>query len=147
MIKNRYYALLLTLLLCPAVLATTIYKWVDENGVTHYSQQVPPEKPSETLYSEEIEQQKVGFIAPKESEVSLPAKSPQQTAAEAIVLQDKAQAKAICSNAKHQLNLLNTHTRLTRKNEQTGDMERMTEEQRQAAMSAQQEKISLFCVK
>ncbi|WP_239473279.1 DUF4124 domain-containing protein [Shewanella algidipiscicola] len=147
MIKIRYHALLLTLILSPAVFATTIYKWVDENGVTHYSQQVPPDRPSETLYSEDIEQQKVGFIAPKETEVSVPTKNPQQTAAEAIVRQDKAQAKAICSNAKHQLNLLNTHTRLTRRNAQTGDMERMTEEQRQAAMSAQQEKISLFCIK
>lgn len=147
MIKNRYYALLLTLALSPAVLATTIYKWVDENGVTNYSQQVPPEKSSETLYSEEIEQQKVGFIAPKVTAASAPTKSSEQTATQAIVLQDKAQAKAICSNAKHRLNLLNTHTRLTQKNEQTGDMEKMTEEQRQAAISIQQERIRLFCVK
>ena len=48
------------------VSAGVIYTWVDENGVTHYSQQAPQQEniKAEKLYSEDLEQAKVGFIAP-----------------------------------------------------------------------------------
>ncbi|MCZ4339224.1 DUF4124 domain-containing protein [Shewanella colwelliana] len=147
MTRKSYYILLVTMLFSPTILATTIYKWVDEKGVTHYSQQVPPEKQSEKLYSEDIEQKKVGFVAPKVKAVSEPEKSDLELAAQEISKKDKAQASAICDNAKHQLNVLETHTRLTRKNEDSDEPVRMTEEERQSEISAQKEKIRLFCKK
>jgi hypothetical protein len=39
---KRYLLFTLMCLACPVVLATTIYKWVDENGVVHYSDQPHP---------------------------------------------------------------------------------------------------------
>ncbi|CAM3126421.1 DUF4124 domain-containing protein [Shewanella loihica] len=148
MMTGKFYlSALLSLFLCAPTFATTIYKWVDENGVTHYSQEKPPEAKTEKLYSEDIEQKKVGFTAPKVVEKKGEQKSEAALAAEAINEKDKAQAKAICENAKHQLNVLETHTRLTRKNEENGEMVRMTEEDRQSEISAQKQRIKLFCEK
>ncbi len=148
MMTGKFYvSALLGLLLCAPAFATTIYKWVDENGVTHYSQEKPPEITTEKLYSEDIEQQKVGFTAPKVTERQEEQKSEAALAAEAITEKDKAQAKAICENAQHQLKVLETHTRLTRKNEKDGEMVRMTEEDRQSEIAAQKQRIKLFCNK
>lgn len=147
MTGKNYHLLLLTLLFCPTILATTIYKWVDENGVTHYSQEMPPEKQTEKLYSEEIEPKKIGSVSPRISAPDEIDKNELAIAATEITKQDKKQAKMICDSAKHQLNVLETHTRLTRKNEQSGEMERMTEEDRQAQIAVQKERIRLFCVK
>nr|WP_275658988.1 DUF4124 domain-containing protein [Shewanella sp. Isolate11] len=145
MTRKSFCALLLVLFFCPTLFATTIYKWVDEKGVTHYSQQMPPEKQAEKLYSEDIEQQRVGFVAPSASAAKEPVPSEMEAAANEINQKDKEQAKMICDSATHQLNVLNTHTNLTRKNAQTGEMEKMTEEQRQEQIAAQQERIRLFC--
>ncbi|QYK02291.1 DUF4124 domain-containing protein [Shewanella psychrotolerans] len=147
MTRKSYYTLLFIVLLSPTVFATTIYKWVDENGVTHYSQEMPPEKHTEKLYSEDIEPKKVGSVSPKSSKPIEPKKTELEAAATKIKSKDKEQAQMICDSAKHQLNVLETHTRLTRKNEQSGEMERMTEEDRQAQIASQKERIRLFCVK
>ena len=147
MTRKSYCALLFIVLFSPTIFATTIYKWVDENGVTHYSQEMPPEKQTEKLYSEDIEPKKVGSVAPKISTPTEPEKTEVEAAAVEINNKDKQQAKMICDSAKHQLNVLETHTRLTRKNEQSGEMERMTEEDRQAQIESQKERIRLFCVK
>ncbi|MCE9680587.1 DUF4124 domain-containing protein [Shewanella sp. AS1] len=142
-----YCTLLLPLLFSPALLATTIYKWVDEKGVTHYSQQMPTEKQVETLYSEDIEQQKVGYVSPTQAPEQSAGKTEAQQAASALKEQDAAQAKMICDSAMHQLNVLTTHSSLTRKDEKTGEMVKMTEEERQAQIASQQERINLFCDK
>ena len=147
MTRKSYCALLFIVLFSPTIFATTIYKWVDENGVTHYSQEMPPEKQTEKLYSEDIEPKKVGSVAPKISTPTEPGKTELDAAAAETTNKDKQQAKMICDSAKHQLNVLETHTRLTRKNEQSGEMERMTEEDRQAQIASQKERIRLFCVK
>ncbi|WP_394205792.1 DUF4124 domain-containing protein [Shewanella waksmanii] len=124
--------------------ATTIYKWVDKNGVTHYSQQQPQQGEAEKLYSEDIEQAPIGFESPK-----VPEEVTQQdeltVAAETITRQDQAQAKAICDSAKHQLNLLQTSARLRKKDPETGEIEMMTDEQKQAEIANQQKRIKLFC--
>ncbi|QYJ87955.1 DUF4124 domain-containing protein [Shewanella mesophila] len=147
MIWKSYYTLLFIALMSPTVFATTIYKWVDEKGVPHYSQEMPPEKQTEKLYSEDLEPKKVGSVAPKMATPAEAEKTELEVAAAEINRKDKEQAKMICDSAKHQLNVLETHTRLTRKNEQSGEMERMTEEERQAQIASQKERIRLFCVK
>ncbi len=142
---TRKSYLLLLVLFSPSLFATTIYKWIDEKGITHYSQQLPIGKNAQQLDSKDIEQRKVGFVAPSSTIAKEEKLSAIEIAANELHQKDKAQAKMICENATHQLNVLTTHTNLTRKNEQTGEMEKMTEEQRQAHILTQQERITLFC--
>ncbi|MFT5790551.1 MAG: hypothetical protein ACI8SJ_002680, partial [Shewanella sp.] len=63
----------------------------------------------------------------------------------AIKKSDKAQAKTICESARHSLNVLTSHSKLNQKSKETGKTVAMTEEQRQAAITEQKERVSLFC--
>ena len=144
----RFLALVLPLLFMTSVSATVIYKWVDENGVTHYSQQIPEnandQSKSTKLNSEDIEPKAIGTVAPtarkKEKELS----QAQQDAA-AINEHDKEQAKEICNNAKYNLDILMTHTKLNSKDQRTGEVVAVTEEQRQEKIKMQKQRIKLFC--
>lgn len=64
----RFLVLALPLLFITSVSATVIYKWVDEHGVTHYSQQNPEnvidQSKSTKLNSEDIEPKAIGALAP-----------------------------------------------------------------------------------
>ena len=47
---NRFAAItVIALLVSPAVEAAQMYRWVDENGVTHFSTKRPPQKNAEQL--------------------------------------------------------------------------------------------------
>jgi len=150
--KETFSAMLLriacSILLTQPVWAGVIYTWVDENGVTHYSQQPPEQEQSKAqqLYSEDIEPGKVGYIAPVKKEAPPEMSEPEKSAA-LIKAQDAKQAEAICENAKHNLNVLTTHTKLTRQAEGNKEPVAMTEEERQAAISENQQRIKLFCDK
>lgn len=125
--------------------ATVIYTWVDENGQSHYSQEPPVGIEAARLYSEDIEADKVGYVAPKKAEPVPSDEAQQQADAKLIKEKDSEQAAAICQNATHSLNVLTSHSNLNRKNEQTGEVETMTEPQRQAAIAENQQRIKLFC--
>ena len=143
-----YRWLWLSLFIGP-VSAGVIYTWVDENGVTHYSQQAPQQESIKTskLYSEDLEQAKVGFIAPiKKVEPTSKANELEKSAAQ-IKEKDAKQAKSICESAKHNLEILTTHTKLIRQTSDSGESVAMTEEDRQASIAQQQERIKLFCDK
>lgn len=131
------------------VSAGVIYTWVDENGVTHYSQQAPQQEniKAEKLYSEDLEQAKVGFIAPvKKAEATSEVNELEKSAA-LIKEKDAKQAQSICKSAKHNLDILTTHTKLIRQTSDSGESVAMTEEDRQASIAQQQERIKLFCDK
>ncbi|MBW8184239.1 DUF4124 domain-containing protein [Shewanella nanhaiensis] len=146
---TKLILLSLSLTLTFTVSATVIHKWVDKDGVTHYSQQ-PPENTdtdSSKLYSEDIEQKPIGFIQPKVRESSAAVQTEDEKNAEAIRKQSSEQAAAICENAKQNLNILTSHSRLKSKDEKTGEMVSMREEDRQEQISTQKERIKLFCKK
>lgn len=129
--------------------ANIIYTWVDANGVTHYSQQPPEDAQTPThtdkLYSDDLKPKQIGTVAPSSPIVKNQAQTDLEKTAAAINQADSAQAKQICENARHSLNVLTTHAKLNKKNKQTGEVVAMTEEQRQASISEQKERIKLFC--
>lgn len=130
-------------------MASVIYTWVDEQGVTHYSQEPPTQAQQQArqLNSQDLEPAKVGYIAPANKDES-PKLSDAEKSAALIKERDAEQAKSICDNAKHYLNVLTTHTNLIRQNaDKTKEGQAMTEEERQAAIAQQQERIKLFCTK
>ena len=136
-------------LLGQPVVAGVIYTWVDEQGVTHYSQQPPEQEQlkASQLYSEDIERAKVGYVAPIKKEQPQAVSELEKSAA-LIKEKDAKQAQSICENAKHNLDVLTTHNKLIRKSEDpTKEPEAMTEEERQTAIAQQQERSKLFCDK
>lgn len=143
---TKTLVLVLTLISIGSASATVIYKWVDKDGVTHYSQQVPENASTDKIYSEDIEQQPIGFIAPK-ARPAAPEPSEEEKNAARIKEQNKEQAANICESAKHSLKVLTTHSRFISKDEATGEMVAMREEDRQAKITAQEERIKLFCKK
>ncbi|WP_394388587.1 DUF4124 domain-containing protein [Shewanella woodyi] len=144
---KKLILLSLSLTLTFTVSATVIHKWVDKDGVTHYSQQPPENTDSSKLYSEDIEQKPIGFIQPKVRESNAAVQTEEEKNAEAIRKQSSEQAAAICENAKQNLNILTSHSRLKSKDEKTGEMVSMREEDRQEQISTQKERIKLFCKK
>lgn len=134
-------------LLTQPVLAGAIYTWIDKNGVTHYSQQPPTqEQQAQQLNSNDLEPSKIGYIAPVKKEAP-PEMSESEKSAALIKEKDAKQAEAICENAKHNLDVLTTHTKLTRQEDGNKEPVAMTEEERQAAITENQQRIKLFCNK
>ncbi|GGB56337.1 DUF4124 domain-containing protein [Shewanella inventionis] len=125
--------------------AATIYTWVDKSGVVHYSQQPPKDVDAKKIYTEDMEPAKIGTNTPQRKTAQKPEESELAKSAKMINEKDKQQAKEICDSAKHSLNVLNTHTSLSQQNKQTGETTKMTEEQRQAAIAENNERVKLFC--
>lgn len=126
---------------------TEIYTWVDEHGVTHYSQEPPKHNQVNKIYSEDIEPAKIGTVSPKATAKAKSEPTELEQSAIAIKKSDKAQAKIICDNAKHSLNVLTSHSKLNKQSKESGESVAMTEEQRQAAIKEQKQRVSLFCSK
>ncbi|QSX33040.1 DUF4124 domain-containing protein [Shewanella avicenniae] len=144
MLRNSLLIVILAALSLPVAQATTIYKWVDKNGVTHFSQDPPPaDQTVQQLDANSMEPQKIGTVAPERTN-DTPATDP---AAEKLRAQNAEQAKSICEQATFKLNVLKTHTRLQTSDPKSGDTVQMTEEQRQQEIKAQEERIKLFCSK
>ncbi|WP_445778218.1 DUF4124 domain-containing protein [Shewanella sp.] len=125
--------------------AATIYTWVDKSGVVHYSQQPPKDVDAKKIYTEDMEPAKIGTSTPQRKTEQKPEESELTKSAKIINEKDKQQANDICESAKHSLNVLKTHTNLSQQNKQTGDTSKMTEEQRQAAIAENTERVKLFC--
>jgi len=141
---TKTLVLVLALISIGSASATVIYKWVDKDGVTHYSQQKPENASTDKIHSEDIEQQPIGFIAPKERPAE-PQPSEEEKNATRIKEENKQHAADICDNAKHSLNVLTSHSRIRSQDETTGEMVAMREEDRQAKIKEQEERIRLFC--
>ncbi|WP_237524044.1 DUF4124 domain-containing protein [Shewanella sp. KX20019] len=139
--------LLIASLFSSNLYASEIYTWVDEDGVTHFTQEPPEQQNAEKMYSEDIKPGKIGSVSPTNSSKLAEAPTELERAALAINESDKAQAKSICESAKHSLSVLTSHSKLNKRSKETGKTVAMTEGQRQATIAEQKERISLFCQK
>ena len=91
-----------------------------------------------------MEPAKIGTYVPQKKS-STKVETELEKSAKIINEKDKQQAKDICENAKHSLSVLQTHSKLNQQNKDTGETVAMTEEQRQAAIAENTERVSLFC--
>ncbi|WP_133407763.1 DUF4124 domain-containing protein [Parashewanella tropica] len=118
--------------------AAVIYKWVDNEGITHYSEVPPKGVEFVKLYSEDIEPSKIGTVTSKVKEKTKVTDSE-------LIKQQRAQAQDVCKRAQYNLKLLQTHTRLHRRDKTTGETVSLTEEERQASIEQEQKRIQAFC--
>jgi hypothetical protein len=146
-LRPMVYLLSTAFILCLSlsVDATVIYSWTDKDGQVHYSQEPPVEIEAKRQYSEDIEQDKVGYVAPVKEQAQPTDEALRQAEALLIKEKDSKQAEGICDSANHSLNVLTSHTNLNRQNEQTGEVTTMTEAERQAAIQENQQRVELFC--
>lgn len=112
--------------------AETVYKWVDQNNVTHYGARPPPGKNSQQVTTSEKADQPTG--AKKDA----PADNDNDMKAELETNESNSQAKEkqeFCARAKANYETLDKNTSVTLKDEygnfkQLGDAERKAEKQR-----------------
>ncbi|MGJ8663765.1 MAG: DUF4124 domain-containing protein, partial [Marinicella sp.] len=150
--------LLLAVMISSQVLAEKIYKWVDENGQIHYSSSKPVDHEAET-----VKVRKGPKIVPKPEsestentesttngeETTDPEDAEVDEAAEAearkqLAAADRINNKKQCDLAQSNLNALNATVKITRKNEQ-GEMVRMSDDERVAAMKTAQQGVKQYC--
>lgn len=144
---RRYQILLVSLLLASGVAgASTIYKWVDKNGVTHYSEQPPAEETqTQILNTKEIEPKRIGFDSPKPLTKQEEGVSEEQKNADLIRKQNADQADAICEQAKQNLEVLSNFNRVTKTDPTTNETVVMSDEDRETALADSKKRVELFC--
>ena len=128
-------AFLLTLCVSSAVIADEYYKWVDDQGVTHYSAEKPenrdaskvkarnPPSSSQDKAMERLEKQREQ--SRQERQAAAQEKEKKEDSSEPV-------NQERCEKHRKNLETLNTTAQVRRKNPETGEMETLTQEERQA---------------
>ncbi len=126
-----------------------IYKWVDENGQTHYSQQAPRDiaatvikTPPPPVIDPDIAQQQVDELIQQqgsEDQMRLDQQNHQKIAAEKLANQEKN-----CKIAQQQLQQYQNNPG-RRIMDADGNVTRLTEEDRQQKIQESQENVTKYC--
>lgn len=143
-----FASLLLAIGVSPALAG--MYKWVDEQGITHYSQTPPPSgnaqqiKPPPTPADSEAA---VKRLEAQRQEAQKRHEAGQQDARES---QKSAESQAIreesCRLARQNLNTLEAHSRVAVR-DADGNMKRLSEEERQTQLSEAKKQVDEYCNK
>jgi hypothetical protein len=126
-----------------------IYKWVDENGQTHYSQQAPRDIPATVIKTPpppaidpNIAQQQVDALITQQEadeQMSLEQQEQQQIAAEKLATQ-----QSNCKIAQQQLEQYQNNPG-RRIMDADGNVTRLAEEERQQKIQESQENVTKYC--
>ncbi len=146
-----YFALFL-LLLTPFAEGGSIYKWVDEQGVTHYSSATPADKKAEQLKTQAAPpvvedrspQQSMKDWQANEQFKNYKQKREQQEAAENKLREENAEKARRCAIAKERLGILQQQRRLYSTNDQ-GEREYLDDDARAAETKRMQEAVANNC--
>ncbi|MEJ2565650.1 MAG: DUF4124 domain-containing protein [Gammaproteobacteria bacterium] len=135
------------LILAPLSAQAVFYKWVDENGVTQYTQSPPPsggyqEMSSPPPPASTSEQQPAATASPQQDSTSAPAKTPspdpQMQAKRQHALEQN------CQIARQNLDLLENHARL-RVKAADGSLRVMSEQEKQAKLEETRKMLDENC--
>ncbi len=133
-------ALLVLLLSAPCQAA--IYKWVDEKGVTHYTQLPPPGVQAEEI--EPLAPAPAGPPPKSEAQGEAAAAQDEPPLPDEVVAVPAEQMAEQCQNARERLEKLLASPRLLYQGED-GEMRRASEEERQRLIDEERRRIELFC--
>ncbi len=144
--RSLIAALLLTLLALPAS-AEKVYKWVDENGVSHFSAQPPPEQSAETVDVRP---------APGNSRVGMPQslrekrERKEERAREAEAAEELARAKRerdrkLCQQARDNYEQLKNENRVRVMDEETGRYRVLPYEELVAKRKGYRQDMEKYC--
>ena len=132
-------------LVCTSAMATQLYRWVDENGVTQFSQQPPAEDQYQRLQVKPAPELGTGSLAPapdasaeEQTEATEPAAAPQPTPEQQAKLAEQ------CDALRANLTTMQNNPRLRRTLED-GTVERIGEDKRQAMIAKAQADLQEHC--
>ncbi|MEH6566753.1 MAG: DUF4124 domain-containing protein [Halopseudomonas sp.] len=134
-------------LACTPLMAEKLYKWVDENGVTQFSQQPPVSSQYERMNV--TAPPKLGSeMAPEPAESSSTADAPDDSPATAATQQQTKEQQALqeaqCAKLREDLTTMENNPRLGRTNA-AGEMERIGEDERQSMIAKAREELATHC--
>lgn len=135
-------------LVCTSAMATQMYRWVDENGVTQFSQQPPAEDRYQRMQVKPAPELGTGSLAPDtDSPAGEQTESTESTKpAVAAQLTPEQQAKLAeqCDALRANLTTMQNNPRLRRTLED-GTVERIGEDERQAMIAKAQADLQEHC--
>lgn len=145
----RLVCLALSTLACTQLAHADIYKWVDEQGQVHYSQQPPQDRPAEQMKTPAPP-----TIAPGAAREQIDELIESQQAAEQEKLKQQQQAEfeqeqqrirqQNCEKAKHNLQQYRDNPG-RRFRDAEGNVARLSEEQRQQRIEESQQRVDEYC--
>ncbi len=133
----------LLLAMSATAMASQVYTWVDEKGVTHFSEQPPNGRPAASFSTSSP----VSRMPPPAKLPAQEEKAPEQEAIDKKVKREiavkEAERKKYCETVRTRLAYLENNPRL--RAEIDGEMRRLTEEERQARIAEAQKAIKESC--
>jgi hypothetical protein len=139
----------LALVLLSPLAPAAAYKWVDADGITHYSQFPPGEGPAQEVrvQSEGPRDAAAASARLKQEQEQLKAyqeSRSQQTTTQQKSAQESAAREQNCQRARSNLNTLETFGRL-RYTDAEGNVQVMGDEERQARQEEARKQVAEFC--
>lgn len=145
--------LLIALLAACSVQAAEVYKWVDANGIVHYSDAPPPAD------AKNVERMRIGggVVAatdpavaanPSEGEAGVPAdaqQKPKQAPPPKSVDDTPENRAKLCSQAQANLELLQSKFPVTGTSAADGSQQMLDDKARQARIGAEQQNVATYC--
>ncbi len=138
----------LALILSTPIQAGKYYRWVDENGVTHYTETPPPDTQSTAIRTQgkdpkSAEQAKARLSEQRKAFTEAATDKKAADEENKLAAENEKIKQGNCETAKKNLNVLK-HSRIREKGD-NGEYTVLTEEQRQARIKLAQERIKEFC--
>lgn len=149
----RYSDVFLCLFLFTPIVHANIYKWIDEDGQTHFSQHRPPvdqpaevtKKPSPPATGPETAQQELDTLIKQQQEAAeRQAEREKQQRLEAEKAKRAEQRQQNCRTAQHNLQQYQNNPG-RRFIDSEGNVTRLGEEKRQEMIKQSQQAIDQFC--
>lgn len=136
----------LLLALSASAMAGQIYKWVDAQGVTHFSEQ-PPQGQQSTTVNTSAASAPSAPVEPKSTPTFDSIADPEQAAADTKVKQEvaaqEAERKKYCETQRNNLAQLENNPRV--RVEEGGEMRRLGEDERQKRIADSKKAIAENC--
>lgn len=125
---------------CNQLSANTYYKWVDDNGTTHYSNKPPKDRESSPVHTTSRASGPASRMAPKVQSNNDATK----TSEEGSTLYDAKASEEFCTNAKERLSLVISSNQIKQKSKD-GSVVMLSEEQRQSEITRIREQLAEHC--
>lgn len=137
----------LLLLFSSALLAAPVYKWVDAQGVTHFSAEPPVNQKSESIHTNtfqpKVPEKTAAQITAEEARASARTQAEVDREVRKKVIEEEAALKKYCSDIRHNLAQLENNPRVMAQID--GKPTRLKEEERQARITEIKNTINERC--
>lgn len=137
----------LLMLFSSALLAAPVYKWVDAQGVTHFSAEPPANQSAERIstktFQPKVPEKTTAQLEAEQAQSSAKTQAEIDREVRKTVAAEEAELKKYCTDIRYNLAQLQNNPRVL--TEVDGKMTRLKEEERQARITEIKQKITERC--